>query len=147
MEGRSIMSRIAFLMSAIALGAVMVLAISYAAGSEAAKPPPREQPVREQNVDASGYIAVHEQGIADVNVVSMPSVSGGGCYTNWNSDTCAPGWTAVETGVWTSGNEFGGVICAAEKAQDGGSRTIQAVTRYDTSSHSVNLEPCAICCK
>jgi hypothetical protein len=76
MERGNIMSRIALLMSAIALGAVMVLAISYATGSEAAKPPPQDQTVREQNVDGNGHIAVHEQGVADVKVVSLPSATG-----------------------------------------------------------------------
>ena len=41
--------------------------------AEAKPPPPGPQPVEEQNLDASGFIAVHEQGVADVNVLSLPS--------------------------------------------------------------------------
>ncbi len=33
---------------------------------------PKAQAVEEQNLDANGFIAVHEQGTADVNVVSAP---------------------------------------------------------------------------
>ena len=39
----------------------------------AAPPPPQPQQVREQNLDGSGSIRVHEQGTANVNVVSLPS--------------------------------------------------------------------------
>ena len=40
---------------------------------DSASAAPRTQAVEEQNLDGSGFMAVHEQGIADVNVVSMPS--------------------------------------------------------------------------
>ncbi len=33
---------------------------------------PKAQAVEEQNLDGSGFIAVHEQGTADVNVLAMP---------------------------------------------------------------------------
>jgi len=51
------------------------IAPSHQAG--AAPQPPQVQPVREQNLDAGGYIRVHEQGTANVNVTngSLP-VSG-----------------------------------------------------------------------
>jgi hypothetical protein len=139
----------------LALGIVLGLALRGTVFEAEAKPPsPGSQPVEEQNVDANGYIAVHEQGVADVNVVSMPSASGGGCYTNWNADTCASGWTAVETGLWTviqGEGGYGGIICAAEKLADADTvRYPQAQVRAPVTGpdvHTINLEPCAICCK
>jgi hypothetical protein len=64
----------------LALGIVLGLALRDTVFVAEAKPPepePQIQPVEEQNVDASGHIAVHEQGVADVNVTnaSLP-VSG-----------------------------------------------------------------------
>lgn len=38
--------------------------------AEAKPPPPGPQAVEEQNLDGSGFIAVHEQGTADVNVTN-----------------------------------------------------------------------------
>ncbi|MCJ7510113.1 MAG: hypothetical protein MUP14_04395, partial [Dehalococcoidia bacterium] len=37
------------------------------------------------------------------SAVASPAAAttGGGCYTNWNADTCAAGYTAVSTGLWT----------------------------------------------
>ena len=57
------------------------LTVSVMSSALAESPPdPRPgatQPVREQNLDGSGYIAVHEQGVADVNVTnSSLQVSG-----------------------------------------------------------------------
>jgi hypothetical protein len=63
----------------IVVALVMVAVVSVFGGSQllnqagAAPPPPQPQPVREQNLDSSGFIRVHEQGTANVNVVSMPS--------------------------------------------------------------------------
>ena len=61
----------------LALGIVLGLGLQATVFEAEAKPPPPEpptpQPVLEQNLDADGFIAVHEQGVADVNVVSMPS--------------------------------------------------------------------------
>lgn len=57
-----------------ALGLIVMLI-----GAAAAQPPGDrpETSVREQNVDPDGWIAVHEQGVADVNVTNSPlSVSG-----------------------------------------------------------------------
>lgn len=64
----------------LALGIVLGLALRDTVFVAEAKPPepePQIQPVEEQNVDANGYIAVHEQRVADVNVTnaSLP-VSG-----------------------------------------------------------------------
>ncbi len=63
--------------AATALTLIVGIAIGFALTATVfeaeAKPPPEVQPVEEQNVDGSGFIAVHEQGVADVNVVSMPS--------------------------------------------------------------------------
>ena len=55
----------------IALGFVVSKGLD---GSASAAPP--TQAVEEQNLDGDGFIAVHEQGTADVNVVSMPSLEG-----------------------------------------------------------------------
>lgn len=57
----------------LALGIVLGLTLQGTVFEAEAKPPPETQPVEEQNVDGSGFIAVHEQGTADVNIVSMPS--------------------------------------------------------------------------
>ena len=62
------------LLAGIAIGFALTATVFEA---EAKPPPPGPQPVEEQNVDGSGFIAVHEQGTADVNVVSMPSLDPG----------------------------------------------------------------------
>ena len=58
----------------IALGIVLGLGLQGTVFEAEAKPPPPEppapQPVLEQNVDGSGFIAVHEQGVTDVNVTN-----------------------------------------------------------------------------
>ncbi len=70
-----------YIIAAAAFALVASIALGFALRGGAfeaeAKPPPEVQPVEEQNVDGSGYIAVHEQGVADVNVTnaSLP-VSG-----------------------------------------------------------------------
>ena len=56
------------LIGGIALGAVVSRGLD---GSASAAPP--TQAVEEQNLDASGFIAVHEQGVVDVDVVSLPA--------------------------------------------------------------------------
>jgi hypothetical protein len=58
--------------------AVTVLAAMLAAGylqAGAAPAGPPEQNVREQNLDTNGWIAVHEQGTANVNVTGTPNVN------------------------------------------------------------------------
>lgn len=68
----------ALALAILALGVVLGLGLnSTVFEAEAKPPPPGPQAVEEQNVDASGFIAVHEQGVADVNVVSMPSLDPG----------------------------------------------------------------------
>jgi hypothetical protein len=52
------------------VGAWAITQLTEQAG--AAPPPPQPQQVREQNLDGSGFIRVHEQGTANVNVVSLP---------------------------------------------------------------------------
>jgi hypothetical protein len=80
------------------------------------------------------------------------AVTASGCYTNWNANTCSPGYTAVETGVWTTAGDGAGVaagfICAAEKAQDSGyGYYVNAITRYyPVLAHRMDQEPCATCC-
>ncbi len=64
--------------AATAMTLVVGIAIGFALTAtvfeaEAKPPPPGPQPVEEQNLDASRSIAVHEQGVADVNVLSLPS--------------------------------------------------------------------------
>ena len=100
----------------LALGIVLGLALKGGVfQTAAAKPPPPLQPVEEQNLDASGFIAVHEQGVAavsgtvdvgnlpavqDVNVISMPSEEPGSVEfthvqarlcTNSPTGFCVPG--------------------------------------------------------
>jgi hypothetical protein len=75
------------------------------------------------------------------------ATNGGGCYTNWNADTCAAGYAAVETGLWTS-ISLGGVICASEPTQSiSGDREFHAnISHTDNLLAQVNSQPCAICC-
>ena len=101
----------------------------------------------------AGFIIAAE--MRSVAASPIAATTGGGCYTNWSANTCAAGYTAVDTGEWTglllyfspgSGNVgTGGVICAAPKA------AYSSVTQFFSSAenyllHSVNHEPCAICC-
>jgi len=89
----------------------------------------------------------------------VAATTGGGCYTNWNANTCAAGYTAVETGEWTTvvaylgGDMYGyppggdAFICASPKLE-GESHSYAIVSDADSggSSHKVSHEPCAICC-
>ena len=89
---------------------------------------------------------------------SAAAVTGSGCYTNWNDDTCAPGFTPVSTGMWTavviydsSGpppHSGATMICAAAKSLfAGGQNTAWSdTTPADDGRHYVDSEPCAICC-
>ena len=78
---------------------------------------------------------------------------GSSCYTNWNDITCASGWTAVSTGVWTvvwieNTPISGGLICAADRAHDGNFNVPVAATRPSApTGYWVDSEPCAVCCK
>jgi ABC-type Fe3+-siderophore transport system permease subunit len=55
------------------------------------------------------------------SAVASPAAAGtgGACYTNWNADTCAAGYTAVSTGVWAGvihgDTHYSTLICAEEK--------------------------------
>jgi len=90
---RSIIGLVAVL--ALASGLIGAFAVNELTGNAGAAPPPPASPtpvrVREQNLDANGFIRVHEQGTAnvagtvnvgnlpavqDVNVVSQPSAQG-----------------------------------------------------------------------
>ena len=84
----------------LSLGIVLGLALTATVFEADAKPPPEVQSVEEQNLDGSGFIAVHEQGVADVNVVSMDSGPVGyrtlfGRLTN----TSSTGWSAFPSGA------------------------------------------------
>jgi hypothetical protein len=89
---------------------------------------------------------------ASAQHTSAAAVTGTGCYTNWNSADCAPGWTAVSTGVWTvvfsdAQNNLV-LICAQAKPEDG---MVGTTPRSDTNfeppfGHVIDDEPCAICC-
>jgi hypothetical protein len=93
----------------------------------------------------AGFIIAME--IRSVAASPTAASTGGGCYTNWNADTCAAGYTAVETGVWTVPNVSGGTTCAAEKMQNElGTGGMVLYTRWQSTVHQMNLEPCAICC-
>jgi len=84
---------------------------------------------------------------ASAQRTSAAAVTGSGCYTNWNSADCAPGWTAVSTGEWTvlTAWSSGNVVCASPKEQAASSQTFESST-VNGYSHSVSHEPCAICC-
>ena len=88
---------------------------------------------------------------------SAAAVTGSGCYTNWNSADCAAGYTAVSTGEWTAVwagtyNFYwpmtGSIVCASPKTEggSGGAPFISQVTSGGGGQHTVNHEPCAICC-
>ena len=72
------MKLIAVAVVLVAIGIVLGLGLQGTVFEAEAKPPPPEpptpQPVLEQNLDADGFIAVHEQGTADVNVRNLPVV-------------------------------------------------------------------------
>jgi len=70
------MSRIIGLAAIVGLvgGLIGVWTVGRLSGEVgAAPPPPGDQKVREQNLDGSGFIRVHEQGTANVNVLSLPA--------------------------------------------------------------------------
>jgi len=91
------------------------------------------------------------------------ATTGGACYTNWNGNTCAAGYTAVQTGEWTGALFWtehpsreeamtGGSVICADKAEDAAGLSFGFIA--DTANwwsaenevHSVSHEPCAICC-
>ena len=94
----------------------------------------------------AGFIIAAEMRSA----VASPAAAatGSGCYTNWNANTCSAGYTAVETGVWTSA--MGHLICATKLPlnQDGGSLSALASDTDYSDNWRTNLqdEPCATCC-
>lgn len=57
---------------ALVVGIALGFVVSRGLDRSASAAPPT-QAVEEQNLDGSGFIAVHEQGTADVNVISLPS--------------------------------------------------------------------------
>jgi len=87
---------------------------------------------------------------------SAAAVTGSGCYTNWNSADCAPGFTAVSTGTWTvlsfsAPFSAAGPICAGPKALDyligiGPQLISTSASLVNQNAHTVYDEPCAICC-
>jgi hypothetical protein len=99
------------------------------------------------------------------SVVAGPAAAtnGGACYTNWNGNTCASGYTAVETGEWTGALFWtehpmreeaitGGSVICADKTEDAAGLSFGFIA--DTANlwstenvvRSVSHEPCAICC-
>jgi hypothetical protein len=86
---------------------------------------------------------------------SAATVTGTGCYTNWNSADCAAGWTTVSTGEWTAvqaywatgvGVSTGSIVCAAPKGESPDSGHVFSSETANQSTHPVSHEPCAICC-
>jgi hypothetical protein len=78
-----------------ASGWMLVFAVGLIAGTMLVQPvaatppepiPAPDMPVVEQNLDADGYIAVHEQGTADVNVVGGSMTVGGTVSANQVGD-------------------------------------------------------------
>jgi hypothetical protein len=81
------------LMAGITLGFILSRGFD---GPASAAPPARA--VEEQNLDANGFIRVHEQGTSDVNVVSLPWEDGlafthvqAKLCTNSPTGFCVPG--------------------------------------------------------
>jgi hypothetical protein len=95
---------------------------------------------------------------ASAQRTSAAAVTGSGCYTNWNSADCTPGWTAVSTGVWTlvgsaEMNQLTALICAQAKPEDsifGEFYPYSDSTNFrvhdEALGHVIDHEPCAICC-
>ena len=55
--------------------AAMLIFVPYSVQAEPPDPTPgATKPVREQNLDANDWIAVHEQGEADVNIVNDQAI-------------------------------------------------------------------------
>jgi len=90
------------------------------------------------------------------SAVASPAAAatGSGCYTNWNDSTCASGYTAVSTGVWTlvgplAAYESTALICAEAKSEvePYGFQPISDTSKEATvRGHWVQNELCAICC-
>src|SRR3970040_1442942 len=83
------MSRFAVFLAAVALIAAIGLNMSNPASGAPTRPEP--QPVVEQNVDANGYIRVHEQGTTtvtgQVNVGNLPLDGSGNLKGSATSST------------------------------------------------------------
>jgi hypothetical protein len=86
---------------------------------------------------------------------SAAGETGGGCYTNWSNNTCAAGYTAVQTGVWVvvgleNSQGLAGPVCANPTSWTwNASYKLNAIGdfwRVSPYSHNINAEPCAICC-
>ena len=84
---------------------------------------------------------------------SAAAVTGSGCYTNWNSADCAPGWTAVSVGEWTAvtasyatSGVSGSILCASPKADEETLSHTFVSNSANQRFHIVSHEPCAICC-
>jgi hypothetical protein len=105
----------------------------------------------------AGFVIAAQMRSAVASPATM--ATGGGCYTNWNGNTCSAGYTAVSVGEWTGiiGHvnvhqyfDVGGLafICASQKAELDGVRMYLSsdTNAQDTNSHQVNDEVCAICC-
>jgi hypothetical protein len=104
---------------------VAALLLASSASVFAEKPDPTENPplqVREANTDTSGYIAVHEQGTADVNVTGgtiNANVTGGSITVDNTDANPVPiaGSVGVnnfpgEQGVWVDGGNMSPVTKA-----------------------------------
>lgn len=98
----------------IALAFGLLIGLATSSRVEAAPGPPDGLDVSEMNVDADGNIAVHEQGVADVNVtngsltaeVAFPAsqtVDGTVTATQGGDWTVAGNVTAAQSGDWTVG--------------------------------------------
>lgn len=103
----------------------------------------------------AGFIVALE--VRETAASPAAASNGGSCYTNWNANTCAAGYTAVSTGVWTQvfgrvtlyDYHVGTLICAEEKPLSGGGDAMfwsdVSITSSD-GNHDIDREPCAICC-
>jgi hypothetical protein len=98
-----------------------------------------------------GFVIAAEVGSADAGAAT----TGGACYTEWNSNTCSAGYTAVSSGEWTGllvweapgGGvaSAGNVICAAPKSPTFSGVKFRSIA-VNEAGYAPNHEPCAICC-
>jgi len=98
----------------------------------------------------AGFIIAAEMRSAAASPAA--ATTGSGCYTNWNADTCAAGWTAVYTGVWdaVAWAGDGQLLCGPELTPNatnyGEIRLMVDSDNTDTELHYAQNEPCALCC-
>ena len=96
----------------------------------------------------AGFIIAAEMRSAAASPAA--ATTGGGCYTNWNANTCAAGWTAVYTGVWdaVAWSGEGQLLCGPQLTPNYSSGMVLVVDSVgsDGEAHAPTNLPCALCC-